>query len=165
MQNSFEKFSIFLILLTIENFRHSFQFFSTRKILLFLQCFFKVVWARGMVSVQVLNILYAVVGMLNFVPAKISTSFADHPSKILISKVDKFYTDFTMIIQKNKRVCTWSQNLIHFAIRCHREKYLNTSILTLWVPFNHRTHFPVGLKGLKIADSKKYVGRNFIAHY
>ena len=29
--------------------------------------------------------------------------FADHSSKILISKVDKFYTGFTMIMQKNSR--------------------------------------------------------------
>ena len=34
----------------------------------------------------------------------ISRSFADHSSKILISKVDKFYTGLTMIIQKNRRV-------------------------------------------------------------
>ena len=59
---------------------------------------------------------------------KISRSFADHPSKILISELDKFYTGFTMIIQKNRRVRTSRQNLIHFAIRCHREKYLSTLI-------------------------------------
>ena len=35
---------------------------------------------------------------------KISRSFADHSSKILISKVDKFYTGLTMIVQKNRRV-------------------------------------------------------------
>ena len=34
----------------------------------------------------------------------ISRSFADHSSKNLISKVDKFYTGLTMIIQKNRRV-------------------------------------------------------------
>ena len=34
----------------------------------------------------------------------ISRFFADHSSKILISKVDKFYTGLTMIIQKNRRV-------------------------------------------------------------
>ena len=63
-----------------------------------------------------------------FRACKISRSFTDHPSKILISKVVKFYTGFTMIIQKNRRVRTSSQNLIHFAIRCHREKHLSTSI-------------------------------------
>ena len=34
----------------------------------------------------------------------ISRSFTDPSSKILISKVDKFYTGLTMIIQKNGRV-------------------------------------------------------------
>ena len=48
---------------------------------------------------------------------KISKSFADHLSKILISNVD----GFSMIIQKNRRVRISSQNLIHFAIRYHRE--------------------------------------------
>ena len=43
--------------------------------------------------------------------SKISRSFADDPRKILISKVDKFYTGLTMIIQKK----------IHFVIRCHQE--------------------------------------------
>ena len=58
---------------------------------------------------------------------KISKSFADHSSKILISKVDKFYTGLSMIIQKYRRVRIWSQHLIYFAIRCHREKYFSTS--------------------------------------
>ena len=35
---------------------------------------------------------------------KIARSFAGHSSKILISKVDKFYSGVTMIIQKNRRV-------------------------------------------------------------
>ena len=60
-----------------------------------------------------------------FCACKISRSFADHPSKILISKVDKLYTGFTMIIQKKRRVRTSKQNSIHFAIRCHREKHLS----------------------------------------
>ena len=34
----------------------------------------------------------------------ISRSFADHSSKIFNSKVDKFYTGLTMIIEKNRRV-------------------------------------------------------------
>ena len=59
---------------------------------------------------------------------KISRSFADHPSMILISTVDKFYTRFTMIIQKNRRIGTLKQNFIHFAIRCHWKKHLCTSI-------------------------------------
>ena len=59
---------------------------------------------------------------------KISRSFADHSSKILISKVDQFYTGFIMIIQKNRRVRTSRQNWINFAIRCYQEKYLSTSI-------------------------------------
>ena len=46
----------------------------------------------------------------------ISRSFADHSSKILISKVDKFYTGITMIMQKNSHVRTSSQNLIHRGI-------------------------------------------------
>ena len=33
-----------------------------------------------------------------------------------------------MIIQKNRRIRTSSQNLIHFAIRCHQEKHFGTSI-------------------------------------
>ena len=63
-----------------------------------------------------------------FFACKISWSFADHPNKIFISKVDKFYTGLTMIIQKNRRVRTSSQNLIHSVIRCHRE---NISVLQL----------------------------------
>ena len=55
-----------------------------------------------------------------FLAWKIFKSFADLSSKILISEVDKFYTGVTMIIQK-KGVSTSSQNLIHFAITCHRE--------------------------------------------
>ena len=62
---------------------------------------FQVVWASGVVSVLVLKIFYAAVGMLYFPHLyKISRSFADHPSKILIIKVNKFYTGFT----KNRRV-------------------------------------------------------------
>ena len=57
-----------------------------------------------------------------FCGCKISKSFADHSSK-----VDKFYTSLSMIIQKNRRVRITSQNLIHFVIRCHREKHLSTS--------------------------------------
>ena len=56
-----------------------------------------------------------------------------------------------MIIQKNRRVCTSSQNLIRFAIRCHREN--------IWV------------LQLNIADSKKNIivyyalrGRNWTFH-
>ena len=93
--------------------------------------------------------LHAVVGMLNFVPAKYQGFFADYPSKILISKVDKFYTGFTMIIQKNRRVRTSKQNLVHFAIRCHREKYLSTSI-----------------KYRRFQEKyKKYVGWHFLTQY
>ena len=69
-----------------------------------------------------------------FCACEISRSFADHPSKILISKDDKFYTRFT----KNRRVRTSRQNLIHFAIRCHTEK--NIRVLQL-----------------NIADSKKNI--------
>ena len=39
-----------------------------------------------------------------FCACKISKSLADHASKILISKVDKFYTGYSMIIQKNRRI-------------------------------------------------------------
>ena len=70
-----------------------------------------------------------------FFACKISSSFADHSSKTSISKVDKFYTGLAMIIQKNRHVRTSSQNLIHFAIRSHREN--------IWV------------LDLNIADSKK----------
>ena len=59
---------------------------------------------------------------------KISRSFADHPSKILINKVEKFYIGLSMITQKNRRVRISSKNLILFAIRCQRTKHLNTSI-------------------------------------
>ena len=41
-------------------------------------------------------------------------------SKIFISKVDKFDTGLIIMIQKNRRVRTSSQNLIRFAITCHR---------------------------------------------
>ena len=86
---------------------------------------FQVVWASGVVSVLVLKIFYAAVGMLYFPHLyKISRSFADHPSKILIIKVNKFYTGFT----KNRRVYTPSQHFIHLAIRCYAEKYLITQI-------------------------------------
>ena len=74
-----------------------------------------------------MKILYAVIKMLYFVPAKFQ-SFADRPRIISISKVDKFNTGLSMIIQKNRRVRISSQNLIRFAIRCHREKHLSTSI-------------------------------------
>ena len=70
----------------------------------------------------------------------ISRSCADHSSKILISKVDKFYTGVTMIIQEIG-VSTSSQNLIHFEIRYHREN--------IWV------------LQLNIADSEK----NIIVYY
>ena len=63
-----------------------------------------------------------------FSACKILRSSADHPSKIVISKVDKFYTGFTVIIQKNRRVYTSKQNSIHFAIRCYRGKHLSTLI-------------------------------------
>ena len=53
-------------------------------------------------ELSVLQILYAVIGMLYW-PANISRTFADHSSKILISQVDKLYTDLTPIIQKNRR--------------------------------------------------------------
>ena len=76
---------------------------------------------------------------------KISRAFADQPSKTLISKVKKFYTSLTMIIQKNRRVRISSRNLMHFAIRCHPEN--------IWV------------LELNIADSNKYIhhrwSRNF----
>ena len=61
-----------------------------------------------------------------FCSFKISRSFADHPSKILISKVDKFYTGLSMIT--HRRVCTLGQSSMHFVFRCHREKPLSTSI-------------------------------------
>ena len=64
--------------------------------------------------------------MLHFVPAKFH--FPDDSSKILISKIDKFYTGLSMIIQKNIRVRISSQILINFAIRCHQEKHLSPSI-------------------------------------
>ena len=47
---------------------------------------------------------------------------------VSVNKVSKFYTGFTMTIQKNRRVCTSRQNLRHFAVRCYREKHLSTSI-------------------------------------
>ena len=45
-----------------------------------------------------------------FSACKISRSFVDHPSRILITKVDKFYTALTINIQKNRRVRTAKQN-------------------------------------------------------
>ena len=63
-----------------------------------------------------------------FCACKISRYFADHPSEVLISKVDKFYTGSTVITHKNRRVHTSSQNSKNFAIRCHKEKHLSTSI-------------------------------------
>ena len=71
--------------------------------------------------------LDAVIGMLYFVAVNFQ-SFADHPSKILISNVDKFYMGLSRIMQKNRRVRTLKQNLIYFAIRWDREKHLNTLI-------------------------------------
>ena len=52
---------------------------------------------RGVVTVWVLKILYAVI-LYAVSACNISRSFADHSSKILISKVDKFYTGLTMIV-------------------------------------------------------------------
>ena len=63
-----------------------------------------------------------------FSACEILRFFADDPYMILIRKVDEFYTGLTMIIQKNRRVRTSSQSLIHFTIRYHREKHLSTSI-------------------------------------
>ena len=63
-----------------------------------------------------------------FCACKISKSFADHQSKNLISKVEKFYTDLSMSIQKNICIRISSQNSIHFVIRCHRGKHLSTLI-------------------------------------
>ena len=68
-----------------------------------------------------------------------------------MSKAHKFYTGLSMIIQKNRRVRISSQNLIHIAIRCHREKHLSTSIKYS------------GLKKKKILNT--YVDRYFITHY
>ena len=87
---------------------------------------FKVVWAPE-ASYQSKYWKYCMV-YLNaiFCACKISKSFADHPSNILISKVDKIYIGLSMIIQKNRRLRTSNQNLIHFAIRWHRDKHLST---------------------------------------
>ena len=124
MQNSFEKFSIFLILLIIENYRHFFQYFWTRKILLFLQRFFKgVMSTRHGISSSIKHFVCCSWNA-KFCACKISRSFADHPSKILISEVLKFYTGLTMIIQKNRHVRTHiAQN---FGKTC--QKYLQSFI-------------------------------------
>ena len=52
-----------------------------------------------------------------------------------------------MIIQKNRRARISNQNLIHFAIRCHGEKHLGTSIK---------------YRRFQKKLNKKYVGRRFI---
>ena len=56
---------------------------------------------RGVVSTE--NFVCCNRNAILFV-CKISRSFADHSSKILISKVDKFYSGVTMIIQKKRRL-------------------------------------------------------------
>ena len=89
--------------------------------------------------------MYAVVGTLYFVAVKISRSSADHPSKILNSKVDKFYTGITMIIQKNRHVRTSKQNLIHIRITCHREKPLSTSIKYRRFQGNYKKYMLAGI--------------------
>ena len=55
-----------------------------------------------------------------------------------------------MIIQKNRSVCILSQSSIHFAIRCHREKHLSTSI-------EYR-------RFKKIKKSKKYILAGVLSH-
>ena len=77
---------------------------------------------RGVISVQVLKILYAVL-----FACKISRSFADYSSKILISNVDKFYSGVTMIIQKNRRV-NFESKLNTFRNEITSRKHLSTSI-------------------------------------
>ena len=57
---------------------------------------------RCSISLSTENFVYCIRNAI-FRACKISRSFADPPSKILISKVDKFYTGCTMIIQKNRR--------------------------------------------------------------
>ena len=58
---------------------------------------------------------------------KISRSFADHSSKILISKIDKFDTGVTMIIQKNRRV-NFESKFNTFRNQMPSRKHLSTSI-------------------------------------
>ena len=67
----------------------------------------------------------------------ISRSFADHSSMILNSKVDKFYTGLTIIIQKNRRVnFEWKFNT--FRNYMPPRKHLSTSIKPsrLWKKYN-----------------------------
>ena len=56
---------------------------------------------------------------------KISRSFADHSSKISISKVDKFYTGHTMIIQKNRGV-NFESKFNTFRIQMPLREHLST---------------------------------------
>ena len=58
---------------------------------------------RGVVSVSVLNFVCCNRNAIVFACIKISRCFANHSSKILIRKIDKFYTGATMIILKNRR--------------------------------------------------------------
>ena len=65
---------------------------------------------RG-ISLSTENFVYCSRNVI-FCACEISRSFADHPSKILISKVDKFYTGFITIIQKNRHVRTLERRLL-----------------------------------------------------
>ena len=95
---------------------------------------------RGMVSVWILKILYAVIGMLYFLRAKFQGLLLTIQVRFQLAKS----TDFTLTslwLYRKIGVLTSSQNLIHFAIRCHREN--------IWV------------LQLNIADSEK----NIIVYY
>ena len=108
----------------------------------------KVVWLPGRgISLSTKNFVCCNRNVI--LACNISRSFADHSSKILSSKVNKFYTGLTMILQKKRRVNFGLK--FHFAIRYHREN--------IWV------------LQLNIADSDKNIivyyalrGRNWTFH-
>ena len=80
-----------------------------------------------------------------FCACKILRSFADNSSKMLISRVVEFYTRFIMIIQKNRRVRTSRQNLIHFVIRWNWKKHLSTSIKYRKFPEKYKKYMLAGI--------------------
>ena len=108
-----------------------------------------------------------------FCACKISRCFADHPSKILLSKIDKFDTDFTVIIQtldrptaretdrEYRRNRTSSQNWIHFAIKCHWENHSSTSIKYRGFQKKYKKYMLVGILFIKLKTTYSHESHHY----
>ena len=86
----------------------------------------KDVQAPALLLDSIAKIWYAVVEILYSVYI-ISRSFNDRPNEILIIKVLKFNTSFTMLLWANWHVRTLNQKFIRLDIKRRREKQFSTS--------------------------------------